>query len=106
MSSGHVSQPDTPPWEERLAYTHTLAREIRAYDEYDYGDLSRLTTPTLVLVGGDSPAAELDHARELARTLPNARVSVLEGQDHVAPVTAPALVAAEIAAFVRETRCG
>lgn len=91
---------ETPPWEARLAYAHTFVRELRAYDEYDYGDLSRLATPTLVLVGGESPAAELDHARELARVLPCARISVLEGQGHVGPVTAPDLVAGEIAAFV------
>ena len=91
---------DTPPWEARLAYTDTFVRELRAYDEYDYGDLSRLATPTLLLVGGESPAAELDHAHELARVLPAARVSVLEGHGHTAPVTAPALVAREIAAFV------
>ena len=95
---------DTPPWEARLAYTDTFVRELRAYDEYDYGDLSRLTTPTLLLVGGESPAAELDHARELARVLPAARVSVLEGHGHTAPVTAPALVAREIAAFVQGRR--
>lgn len=91
---------DTPPWEARLAYTHTFVRELRAYDEHDYGDLSHLATPTLVLVGGESPPAELDHARELARVLPSAQVSVLEGEGHVAPVTAPDLVAREIVAFV------
>ena len=93
---------DTPPWEARLAYTRTLMRELHAYEEYDYGDLSRLTTPTLLLVGGESPAAELDHAQELARLLPSGRVSVLEGEGHVAPVTAPGLVAAEITAFAGE----
>ena len=91
---------DTPPWEARLAYADTFVRELRAYDEHDYGDLSRLATPTLLLVGAESPRGELEHARELARILPAARVSVLDGQGHIAPVTAPALVAAEIVAFV------
>ncbi|HEX3678132.1 MAG TPA: alpha/beta hydrolase, partial [Galbitalea sp.] len=95
---------DTPPWQERLAYAHTMARELRAYEEHDYGDLSRLRTPTLFLVGGESPATELDHARELAGVLPSAHVSVLDGQGHVAPVTAPELVAREIAAFAAEGR--
>ena len=90
---------ETPPWQERLAYAHTIAREIRAYDEYDYGDLSRLAAPALLLVGSESPVAELVHARTLAATLPSARVSVLPGQGHVAPVTAPELVAREIVAF-------
>lgn len=91
---------DTPPWQARLAYTHTLVRELRGYDEHDYGDLSRLATPTLVLVGGESPAAELDHARSLARLIPRSHVALLDGVGHVGPVTHPALVAREILAFV------
>ena len=55
--------------------------------------------PALLLVGGESPVAELVHARTLAAALPSARVSVLPGQGHVAPVTAPELVAREIVAF-------
>ena len=90
---------DTLPWQERLAYSHTLARELGAYETHDYGDLSGLATPTLLLVGGESSTAELEHARLLARLLPSARVSVLQGEGHVAPVTAPALVAREILAF-------
>jgi pimeloyl-ACP methyl ester carboxylesterase len=90
---------ETPPWQERLAYAHTIARELRAYDEYDYGDLSRFTVPTLLIVGGESPAAELAHARALASELPSAGVSVLAGEGHVAPVTAPQLVAREISQF-------
>lgn len=90
---------ETPPWQERLAYAHTLARELRAYHEYDYGDLSRFTVPTLLMVGEQSPARELDHARSLASELPSARISVLPGEGHVAPVTAPQLVAREISQF-------
>jgi pimeloyl-ACP methyl ester carboxylesterase len=90
---------ETPPWQERLAYAHTIARELRAYDEYDYGDLSRFTVPTLLIVGGESPAAELAHARALASELPSARVSVLPSEGHIAPVTAPQLVAREISQF-------
>lgn len=90
---------ETPPWQERLAYAHTIAREVRAYDEYDYGDLSRLATPARLLVGSESPVTELAHAHALAAILPAAQVSVLRGQGHVAPVTAPELVAREIIAF-------
>ena len=90
---------ETPPWQERLAYAYTIARELRAYNEYDYGDLSRFTVPTLLMVGGESPAAEHVHARALASELPWASVSVLPNEGHVAPVTAPQLVAREISQF-------
>ncbi len=73
---------DTPPWQERLAFAHTIPRELRAYDEYDYGDLSRFTVPTLLIVGEESPAAELSHARALASELPSASVSVLPHEGH------------------------
>jgi pimeloyl-ACP methyl ester carboxylesterase len=90
---------ETPPWQARLAYAHTIARELRAYNQYDYGDLSRFTVPTLLMVGGESPAAELAHARRLASELPSARVAVLPDEGHIAPVTAPQLVARQISHF-------
>jgi pimeloyl-ACP methyl ester carboxylesterase len=95
---------DTPPWQERLAYAHTVGRELRAYEEHDYGDLSRLTLPTLLLVGSESPPEELAHAKALSRILPAARVTVLDGHGHVGIVTAPELVATEIVAFARSAR--
>jgi pimeloyl-ACP methyl ester carboxylesterase len=90
---------ETPPWQERLAYAQTLAREVRAYLEHDYGDLSRVSVPALLLVGGESPARELVKARALAAEMPKARVSVIPGHGHVGPVTAPQLVADELVAF-------
>jgi pimeloyl-ACP methyl ester carboxylesterase len=90
---------ETPPWQKRLAYAHTLPREVRAYLEYDYGDLSRINVPTLFLVGGESPRNELVKARALAAVMPGSRVSVVQGHGHDAPVTAPQLVAAQLVAF-------
>ena len=90
---------ETPPWQARLVYAHTIPRELRAYEEYEWGDLSGLLVPTLLVVGGESPDDEHVHARELATRLPSARVSVLPGEGHIAPTTAPRLVAREIAQF-------
>ncbi len=95
---------ETPPWQERLSYAHTIARELRAYEEHDYGDLSRLTIPTLFLVGGESSPEELAYARVLAERLPSAQVAVLPGQGHIATVTAPQLVADAITSFVGSKR--
>jgi pimeloyl-ACP methyl ester carboxylesterase len=95
---------DTPPWQERLGYAHTVGRELRAYEEHDHGDLSRLTLPTLLLVGSESPPRKLAHAEALSRILPSARVTVLDGQGHVGIVTAPELVAAEVVAFAQSER--
>ena len=68
---------------------HTMA-----YDSEIMGDIVRgstmpadlldaVTVSTLVLVGGASPAWMFDVGREVADALPNGRLSILEGQEHV-----------------------
>ncbi len=54
----------------------------------------RVTPPTLVLVGGASPAWMIDVGRQVADAMPNGRHRVLEGQEHVVPpeLLAPVLV--------------
>ncbi len=53
-----------------------------------------VTVPTLVMVGGASPAFFHNGAQTLVDILPNARLRVLAGQDHgpADEVLAPALV--------------
>lgn len=46
---------------------------------------SGVTTPALVLAGGSSPAFMIDTARQIADALPNGRLHVLQGQEHVVP---------------------
>jgi pimeloyl-ACP methyl ester carboxylesterase len=87
-----------PGWGDRVAGAHTVVREIHAHTAYRFdGERWRdFVTPTLLLLGGESPplfAAAIDL---LAATLPHAAVRVLEGQHHVAMETAPALFAAEV----------
>lgn len=90
---------ETPQWQERLGYAHTLAREVRAYLEHEYMGLEGLDVPALLVVGGESPRGELPKARALAARLPRARVKVLDGAGHVGPVTHPAELASEIVRF-------
>jgi pimeloyl-ACP methyl ester carboxylesterase len=54
---------------------------------------SSVTAPALVLAGGGSPEWMIDAARQIADALPNGRLRVLEGQEHVVPpeVIAPVL---------------
>lgn len=92
----------SPSWEERAAAAHTLSREERASAGYapSADALARLTVPTLLLVGSESPSDLLEGAERLHGSLPHNTLHVLEGQAHAANVTAPDLLAAEIAAFV------
>jgi pimeloyl-ACP methyl ester carboxylesterase len=81
----------TPRWAELEAMAPTMA-----YDSAVMGDISRggavptdlagrVTTETLVLVGGASPEWMIDVGRQVAEALPNGRLRVLEGQEHVVP---------------------
>jgi len=103
----------TPRWAELEAVAPTMA-----YDSEVMGDISRggtipadlldaATIPTLVLVGGASPEWMIDVGRQLANAMPNGRLSVLEGQEHVVPPEVLVPVLAEfLAGRDDEPNCG
>ena len=96
-----VDQMRNEPW---WAGMEAIAPTL-AYDSEVMGDSSRggtvpvdlvgrVTLPTLVLVGGASPAWMIEIAGQIADALPNGQHRVLEGQEHVVPpeLLAPVLV--------------
>lgn len=87
-----------------MAAAHTVAREIRAEEAYrvDPEHFRKLVTPTLLLLGEESPDWAHEGTERIRAALPDARVSVLQGQGHVAIMTAPELVADEVACFPNE----
>ena len=91
-------------WATRVRNGSSVPRELRTEQRYRFSAdrFSRMTTPTLLIVGGDSPARELTNANGVARALPDARVAILEGQQHIAMYTAPDAFAAEVIRFCRE----
>lgn len=92
----------SPTWEARLAFVHAVPREIKAEEGYrpDPARLGEVNAPTLLLLGGESPAWAREGTERIRAALPDARVVVLPGQGHMAHVTAPELVAAEILRFL------
>lgn len=93
-----------PAWQGRVAAAHTLPRELRAVGNGTPVDEQRvraITVPTLLLLGGDSPDAVKAATAAIAEMLPDASVVVLEGQQHVAIDTAPALFADHALGFLR-----
>jgi pimeloyl-ACP methyl ester carboxylesterase len=92
----------TPRWAELEAMAPTLA-----YDSEIMGDSAggtvpaelagRVSTETLVLVGGSSPAWTIDIGRQVADALPNGQHRVLEGQEHVVP---PEVLVPVLAEFI------
>ena len=94
----------SPAFPARIAAAHTLPRELRAHESYRFDPerFKHLTVPTLLLVGGDSPAFFKAAIETLHATLPNSRIVVLAGQQHIAIDTAPDLFAREVQMFLLE----
>ncbi|GGE88603.1 hydrolase [Niveispirillum cyanobacteriorum] len=62
--------------------------------------LPGITCPTLVLGAAHDALCSVDRHREMADSLPNARLHILEEAGHMAPLEAPTAMAAQISEFL------
>lgn len=93
-----------PTWPARVAAAPTITREIRAVvdDLFDPDQAAAVTVPVLVVTGAESPEEVRDDPETVAAALPNARIAVLAGQQHIADVLDPAVFAGHVVGFLRE----
>jgi pimeloyl-ACP methyl ester carboxylesterase len=93
---------DREAWARRLSNAPTIPRELKAWQSYDFVPerFRDMRTPTLLLVGGESPRQELESASAVAQALPDARVVLLPGQQHLAMYTAPEVLVSEVVRFL------
>jgi pimeloyl-ACP methyl ester carboxylesterase len=93
-----------PSWPGRIAAADTILREMRGSNEYVFepARFSAVTTPTLLLLGGDSPAFFKAAIEAVHAALPNSRVVVMPGQQHTAMNTAPELFTRAVLQFLAE----
>ena len=95
-----------PTWPARVALAPTIPHEMRAFEGYtfdfDPARLGNLKKPTLLLLGGDSPAFEKAAAEALDAALPESRIVVMPHQAHLAHRTAPELFAREVVRFLKQ----
>ena len=92
----------SPAWPARLATAHTLPREARAEEKYKF-DAQRfkdLHTPTLLLLGGNSPSFLKSATEAINNALPNSHIATMAGQEHIAMYTAPDLFLQNILTFL------
>jgi len=91
----------SPSWQARLANSMRIVREVRLVEGYqpDRQRLRAFERPVLLLVGSATPAEHVAAVDFLAAELPNARVVTMQGQGHVAMLTAPEVVAREVISF-------
>jgi pimeloyl-ACP methyl ester carboxylesterase len=98
---------------------HDLAREYSALDFAAYGEtlrllgrhdasdlLHRIHVPTLVVTGTRDLFTPLATAEEMVRSIPDARLAVIEGGTHYAAVEFPRRVNEQIRDFLRRVGWG
>lgn len=87
-----------------VAAAHTITREIRAFcgHAFDPDEAARITIPVLVVTGSETPDVTRDDPEAVAAALPDARIAVIQGEQHLADALAPAEFADCILAFLRE----
>ena len=89
-----------PIWPARVALAPTIPREMRAFESYvskfDPARLGNLRTPTLIMLGGDSPASEKAAARQ-----PDRRNAPSGASSHR---TAPGVFVREVMQFLMQAQ--
>ena len=90
-----------PMWKGLTAMAPTLAYDtIELMEEYPKLDANIITTKSLVIYGGSSPAFMGETAQKLSETMTNATVQSLSGQTHDVKADALAPVLAEFFASI------
>ncbi|MFD4420910.1 alpha/beta fold hydrolase [Agromyces sp. NPDC058484] len=94
----------SPAWSARVAAAPTVPRELRAFGEqaFDPASAARIDVPVLLLVGSESPDEILADPEVVAAAFPDARIGVLNGQAHMAQLTAPEALAAAVLDFLSD----
>jgi pimeloyl-ACP methyl ester carboxylesterase len=87
------------------SFAHTVAYDSRIQRAFspDPAELSRIRVRTLMLLGDASPPRMRSGAETIAARLPNATLTELAGQQHMAMLSAPALFASAVNDFLTET---
>ncbi len=95
-----------PAWRARVAAAHTITRESRGEQAalFHPEQAAKITAPTLLLAGGDSPDFLKAGIDTVAAALPNARIVVIEGQQHIAIDLVPQAFANHVLGFLRDQR--
>jgi pimeloyl-ACP methyl ester carboxylesterase len=103
---GSRGLPRGSSWPGRVAAAHTITRECRAEARatLDPQSAAKITVPVLLLVGEQSSDPCKAQVEAVAAALPDARIVILEGQEHVADVLVPAVFAEQLMAFLLDRR--
>jgi len=94
-----------PSWPGRVAAAPTITREVRAEGgaRLDPEQAAKITVPVLLLSGENSSDPSKADIETVAAALPDARIVVLEGQEHVADILVPKTFSEKVTAFLRKS---
>jgi pimeloyl-ACP methyl ester carboxylesterase len=95
-----------PSWSSRVSAAHTIPREEASVNSYilDPQRFSRMATPTLLLLGGDSPSFYKAAIETLKKSILHSRIAMMPGQRHAAMDIAPDLFLREVIGFLTEKK--
>ncbi len=96
---GHTGRGHRPLWRTFLTEQRALLRELGQLEHA----ISLVQVPVLLLADPRDTLVPVDTARRLARTLPDARLQLVEGAGHHLPRRAPDAVADAMVAFLAAT---
>lgn len=91
-----------PMWQTRIELVPTVPRELLFDEDYELDEdrLARVNIPVLLLLGGDSPPMFREGAERLDAILPDSRIDVMPGQQHIAMDLAPDLFMEKVLQFL------
>ncbi|WP_222918597.1 alpha/beta fold hydrolase [Natrinema sp. SYSU A 869] len=91
-----------PVWQEMVAAAHTLPRELEGINEYEFeaARFENVIIPTLLLSGSKSPPLYKDATKAVNESLPDSRIAIFEGEQHMAIHTAPDRFINEVITFI------
>ena len=75
----------------------------RTQPDYSAGDLARIRVPVLIAQGEGDEFIKREHAEYLARSIPGAKLAILPGVSHFAPLQRPEIFNEMMLAFVGKT---
>lgn len=80
-----------PSWPGRVAAAHTVTRELRAETQarLEAKQAAKIRVPVLLLTGEESTDPAKSEISAVAAALPDVRLSVLAGQQHIADILDP-----------------
>ncbi len=84
---------------DRASQDAAIALHLAASQTDLRNDLKLITQPTLILHGEADVLVSVEEARQLAKTMPNTKLTILPGAGHVPTMTRPHEVAHEIMSF-------